>query len=567
MVYKIADNITSPLGFTTSENFLSVKEGKSALRCYTNYDGILDPFCASLFTEEQRASLAIDGLTRFESMVVRSVNQALESCTDDILNGRTVLILSTTKGNIELIGREEEGIENILPGLTAQKIAHCLKVKAEPIVVCNACISGLAAIILAQRLLETNAYDYAMVCGVDCQNTFTISGFQSLKAVSASECCPFDLERLGLNLGEAVATIVLGRGEDSNQDNVWHIADGVIRNDAFHISSPSKKGDGAYLALKAVTKGLSKDRVAFVNAHGTATMFNDQMESVAIERAGLNEIPVNAYKGYFGHTLGAAGVLETILSMHAIDNNTILGTRGFDELGVSGKIKICAENKPTENKALIKMISGFGGGNAAVYATKSIPVSKTCQSPLFSQTHSVTITPTSLIIDGKAKNIEGEGVERITTIYKQYIGDYPKFYKMDMLCRLGFVASELLLITEGKPRFTECEDRAIVFFNRSSSYDSDKKYSMSIGQDNYYPSPSVFVYTLPNIVTGEIAMRNHYQGETSFFILAKEDEELMRQILVTTSVDQGINSVVTGWLDYIDDNNYKAELKIITIKR
>ena len=90
-------------------------------------------------------------------------------------------------------------------------------------------------------------------------------------------------------------------------------------------------------------ENVEKDDLAFVNAHGTATLFNDQMESIAIQRAGLSDVPVNALKGYIGHSLGAAGVFETILCMKSVDDHTILGTRGYDEIGVSGKVMLSAE--------------------------------------------------------------------------------------------------------------------------------------------------------------------------------------------------------------------------------
>ena len=102
------------------------------------------------------------------------------------------------------------------------------------------------------------------------------------------------------------------------------------------------------MALQAVVEGRDISSLAFVNAHGTASMFNDQMESVAISRAGLSAVPVNGLKGYYGHTLGAAGVLETIISMYAVEDHTILGTRGFSELGVSGDIRLSAQHQHTD---------------------------------------------------------------------------------------------------------------------------------------------------------------------------------------------------------------------------
>ena len=190
------------------------------------------------------------------------------------------------------------------------------------------------------------------------------------------------------------------------------------------------------VALAAITEGETAEGLAFINAHGTATMFNDQMESVAIERAGLNETPVNAYKGYFGHTLGAAGVLETILSMAAADDHTILGTRGFEERGVSGKIKLSNQNAATNGQQFIKMISGFGGCNGAIFGVKSGEVnSERVNSERVNSeklmTHTVEITPKAVTVDGKQMACEGEGKALLTDLYKRYIDNYPKFYKMD----------------------------------------------------------------------------------------------------------------------------------------
>ena len=552
MAYILSTNITSPLGSTTDENYRAVKAGRSALLRYEGLWGLPEPFTASLFTEEQQRALAVDGLTRFESLVVRSVSQAMEQLPAvDFTAENVIFILSTTKADLEP-----------LP-LAAQHIANHLGFTTEPVVVSNACISGVAAIILAQRLLDGGQYDYAVVCGADVQNRFTVSGFQSLKAVSENECRPFDMERMGLNLGEAAATIVLSRHEGK-----FCIEKGAIRNDAFHISSPSKNGEGAWLALQAILPTLAthpspQDSLAFINAHGTATMFNDQMESVAIERAGLNNIPVNGLKGYYGHTLGAAGVLETIVSMAALHDHTILATRGFEERGVSGKISVTTSNSTTDKTAFVKMISGFGGGNGGIVvkrpseALDSTEAIETIEA--IAPTHRVILTPTTATIDGAPV----QGDLSLTSLYKHFVDDYPKYYKMDGLSRLGFIASELLLQAE-KNDGNLHNERAIVLFNSSSSIVADQKFLETIADDNFFPSPSVFVYTLPNIVTGEIAMRNGYHGETSFYVLARRNEELMRQIIKTTFQDSAMKSMITGWLDYYGEDDYVADLMLIS---
>ena len=347
MVYKIADNILSPLGATTAENYQAVKAGRSALARYDQRWSLPDKvLTASLFSQEQEQQFLISGLSRFESMVVTSVREALSQTTLDVSQSNVILIISTTKGDVELL---EESLEtdHLSPADSAQRIARELGFTTEPIVVCNACISGLSALILASRLLEDGQYDHAVVCGADSQSRFIVSGFQSLKALSPEPCRPFDMERMGLNLGEAAATMILSTVNCQLSTVNWTLGPGAIRNDATHISNPAKNGEGSCLALKTIVDDNDKESLAFINAHGTATIFNDQMESVAIERAGLADIPVNAYKGSYGHTMGAAGVLETILSIAALDDQTILATQGFEELGVSGHISLSASHQST----------------------------------------------------------------------------------------------------------------------------------------------------------------------------------------------------------------------------
>ena len=591
MAYIIADNIISPLGETSEDNYLSVKSGRSGIRAYEpGTCNIPEGFNASLLFED------------FETLALKSAQKAIANAQKNIANElktkgnmqlelkgkRTAFILSSTKGNIE---------ENISLADSAQRIASQLGIDAKPIVVCNACISGLSALILGNRLIDSDLYDAAIVCGCDTPRQFILSGFQSLKALSPEPCRPFDMERMGLNLGEAAATLILSK--NPIQGNTWRMGDGFIRNDAFHISTPSKTADGLYLSLQRTLESFTKEissackqidmkaHLAFINAHGTATLFNDQMESVAIGRAGLSDLPANAYKSFWGHTMGAAGILETIISMKAIDDDTILGTRGFSELGVSGKMNICAENRPTDKKGFIKMLSGFGGCNATIWAAKkpereNIALSQIeQQNREFTTTHTIRITPEEVILDqrklweGKKELGEQEGQEHhslLTFLYKQMIGNYPKFYKMDGLSRLGFVASEILLNAEKGDTDVErreeegerlLEERAIIFFNHSSSIASDRNYKESINdKNNYFPSPSIFVYTLPNIVTGEIAIRNHFHGETSFFILPDKDERMMEEILQASCRDDQSKSFLTGWIDYEDERHFEADLKI-----
>lgn len=573
-VYRIADNVLSPLGATTAENYQSLKEGRSALKHYASFSGRKeDDYVASRFTDEQLRQLMTEGLTWFESLVYHSVKEALKGCSIDVTSHRTLFVLSTTKANISHLS--SEAYAKLFPAESAKRIARHFGIITEPIVVCNACISGVSAIVTAKRLIESGIYDTAIVVGCDVVSHFVVSGFQSLKALSPEPCRPFDIDRMGLNLGEAAATLVLGRGAASNERNGdWQIVSGAIRNDAYHISSPSPRGEGCAESIRYATDGIDMSSISAVNVHGTATLYNDQMESKAIEAVGLSAVPAYTLKGYFGHTLGASGILETIMTMYALDHGALPATLGFSETGVSGCVNITSQPFEMSNlkgtvKSFVKVISGFGGCNAAIYCRNERKERNEsnkrneCDGEVYSVDHRVRITPHGIDIDGNPLYMESSGSKLLTEVYTRFIAPYPKYYKMDRLSQLGFVATELLLLQEN-PRRKQCADRAVVLFNHSSSQWVDHEYAKSIvvGED-YFPSPSLFVYTLPNIVCGEIAIRNGYRTETSFYILGCKDEAMMNDILRATLNDYTLQGAVTGWIDYQDDDAFEADIKLI----
>ena len=309
MVYCIGHSIISPLGEGSQANFEAVQAGRSGLKFYTNRFADVEPLCASLFATPQD----------YVSLCIKSVEMAMH---DERLlaDKETIFILSTTKG---------DHLDLLTP---AKRIVAHFGNPNSAIVVSNACTSGVCAQITAKRLLEGGLYKHAVVIGCDIQSRFIVSGFQAFKALSPEPCLPFDPERKGLNLGEAAATIIY----TIEPHKGWRLEAGSIHNDANHISAPSRTGDGAYLCLKDVIEGIDLADIELIGVHGTATLYNDAMERVAIHRAGLDDIPMCILKPYFGHTMGAAGVLETILCMMQA------------------------------NKCFVKILSGFGGVNTAI---------------------------------------------------------------------------------------------------------------------------------------------------------------------------------------------------------
>ena len=356
-VVCIGESILSPLGATPAENFAAVRRGESALRRYEGMFGVREPFVASLM---DRSLWTFPGRTFFDSIVIETARRAVEAAGIDPASPRTAFVLSSIKGNIEFIDTQD-----VTLACSARRLADAFGNPTPAVVVSNACISGLAALLQGRRMLLSGRYDHVVVVGAEVQSRFIVTGFQSLKALSEAPCKPFDVARDGLNLGEAAAAVVLGFGEDG-----WELVDGAVRNDANHISGPSRTGEGSYKALRYVLKHSSPEELAFVNVHGTSTLYNDEMEAIAIDRAGLLNVPVNALKGAFGHTMGAAGILESILSMHAVDAGLVLPTRGFSALGVSRPVRVSASAGTTDKRAFVKLLSGFGGVNGALLFRK-----------------------------------------------------------------------------------------------------------------------------------------------------------------------------------------------------
>ena len=568
MIKVLSTNIISPLGETVEQNYEALLKGRSALARYDGWHGVPDSFTASFFTPKQIERLAVTGFSRFESLAIRSVEDALSRTDIDIVSPHVLFVLSTTKGNVEELGPVESDDKDYLaPGCAAKKIAKHFGMTSEPVVVCNACISGVTAQLLADRMISCGYYDYAVICGIDCQSLFEVAIFQSFKSLCQEACRPFDIERNGLNLGEAASTIIYGRCNDQEDSSgQWKLVKGSLSNDAYHLSAPAPDASGTLSVISEVLDGWDKDSLATVSAHGTATMFNDQMESVAIERSGLSQVPVSALKGYYGHTFGAAGVIEAVLVMRGLDDGNILPIRGFEDIGVSGRISVNNTLQKTDKPSFLKIISGFGGCNGALLFSRDVMGKSggeiNAKKPKI--LHSVRLTESSLTIDDRQISLDHSGKAVLAEIYKTMLGDYPKFYKMDVFNRLVYVASQLLVREENAA--VKDEKRAIILFNRDTTVVADRKHISTIwDRREFFPSPSLAIFTLPNIVAGEVAIRNHYKGETSFYILDHKDKVLMRHIVEATFNYSSVRSMITGWVNCSSEDTFEADLKILTI--
>jgi 3-oxoacyl-[acyl-carrier-protein] synthase I len=373
-VFVVADNIISPVGKTSAENFMRLKNGMSGIQQHNN--NIADhPVYASLFNNETfPLTEHANTYTKFERLVIASIEDALSLTGINVKDNKTILILSSTKGNISLLETEDfndDLKERISLPHSAKIISDHFKLVNKPLIVSHACISGVLALTTALRLLRSGLYENAIVTGADLITKFVFSGFESFQAVSNEPCKPFDADRKGITLGEAAGTMILSVNKTYSKTGI-KLSGGSVNNDANHISGPSRTGQELYhaISMALAEANISATGIDFISAHGTATMYNDEMEAKAFDLAGMNETPINSLKSYYGHTLGAAGIIESVMSVHSLNENIILPTLGFSKHGVSKNLHICSNLEKGTYTSFLKTASGFGGCNAAVVFRK-----------------------------------------------------------------------------------------------------------------------------------------------------------------------------------------------------
>lgn len=355
-IYIGAENIITPLGTTAGENFSALYKNFSGIKKFgfDNKDIYLSKFSN------------IDANHSFDSLL-SSCLDVIKSCLsrDVFSSDKTLLVLSTTKGNIEngvvdAIGRSINNLQSKF------SFKHTL-------VVSNACASGVIAINTGANLIRSRVYENVIVLGCDIISDFVLYGFKSLFAISENPCTPFDKDRTGITLGEGCAGLVLSANRSVFNEVPMKYVEGTSSNDANHISGPSRTGEGLYRTIKKTLElaGMGEREVDFISAHGTATVYNDDMESVAFDRLNMNHIPLNSFKGYFGHTLGAAGVIETAMCLQSMRNSMLIKSLGFKNHGTVKQMNVLTENRPASIDTVLKTSSGFGGCNASLILKRS----------------------------------------------------------------------------------------------------------------------------------------------------------------------------------------------------
>ena len=290
------------------------------------------------------------------------------------------LYTATTKAGIDNLERSRRGTpvdtSHILLSTLEEKVSRQLGLTHRGTNISAACASSAIAVAKGAALIAAGRTECVLICCADLVTEFVFSGFSALGALSPNPCTPFDRERRGLTLGEGAASLLLMGADRARKEGRPHLGTVLgwgVANDAFHVTAPAPDGRGLLAAMRQALKraGLKPEGVSAVCAHGTGTVYNDQMELMAFDQLfGDRRLPVYSIKGAVGHTLGAAGGIEVALGIRSLSEGLVPPTVGFSkgEGSAVGRVSSRAETMP--GNYLLTTNSGFGGINAALVLAK-----------------------------------------------------------------------------------------------------------------------------------------------------------------------------------------------------
>ena len=294
-------------------------------------------------------------------------------------NRIAVLIGSSTSGvhETELAYRRRDSATGALPSdfgyrgsqnmfSAADFVRRYLELQGPAAAISTACSSSAKVFASAQRLIEANFADAAVVGGVDSLCLTTLYGFASLELLSRAPCRPCDAARDGLSIGEAAGFVLLERAQCS--DGKVALLGYGESSDGYHMSAPHPDGTGVHLAvMQALARArLAPDAIDYINLHGTATPANDRAEDAALYRIFGDGVPCSSTKGWTGHTLGAAGITEAIIAALCLEHSYVPGTLNTDLLDPALKSRIVLSGAPRELRHVLSNSFGFGGNNCSL---------------------------------------------------------------------------------------------------------------------------------------------------------------------------------------------------------
>jgi 3-oxoacyl-[acyl-carrier-protein] synthase-1 len=241
------------------------------------------------------------------------------------------------------------------------------------VTVATACSSSAKVFAQAARLIATGQVDAALVGGVDSLCGSVLFGFNALQLVSAQPCQPFDARRVGLSLGEAGGYAILQR-DDYGSDAGLQLCGYGESSDAHHMSAPHPHGLGARLAMDAALQraGIEPGDVGYLNLHGTSTPANDSIEARAVDALFPPSLHSSSTKGWTGHTLGAAGIVESVIALLSLSDGLLPGTLNSEIRDPACGAQIRFDNAEADIRYAMNNSFGFGGNNCSLVFARAV---------------------------------------------------------------------------------------------------------------------------------------------------------------------------------------------------
>ena len=381
-----AFTMTSCLGTGLAPVRQALREGASGLAPCRFETAELETFVGEIAGVDETRLPA--GLARFDCRNNRAAElglaqdgfaAAVASAAKRVGRGRVGVFIGTSTAGIlqtELAYRRRADDGSLPPDFdyrrthntfsAAEYVRERLGLAGPCAAISTACSSSAKAFASAARLMEAGLIDAAVVGGVDTLCLTTLYGFNSLQLLSTQPCRPYDAQRDGISIGEAAAFFLLERaGEDADAIALLGAGESC---DAYHMSAPHPEGLGARRAMEAAlaAAGLEPGAIDYVNLHGTGTPSNDAAEDYAVHGLFGDTVPVNSTKGMTGHTLGAAGAVEAILSVLAIEQSRVPGSPGTRELDPQLRARYEIAGTPGDVRRVLSNSFGFGGSNCSL---------------------------------------------------------------------------------------------------------------------------------------------------------------------------------------------------------
>ncbi len=610
-IYITGIGIICAIGNNTAETLESLLEGKSGIGAITLlktiHQGKLPMAEVKKTNDELIEILALDrksNYTRTTLLGMMAAREALKSSgISDLKKFPTGLISATTVGGMDrsehffedfLIHQQKGRLKDIIHhdcGDSTESIADDLGISAFVTTISTACSSSANAMMLGAQLIRNGILDRVVVGGTDAVTRFTLNGFNTLMILDKNGCRPFDENRAGLTIGEGAAFLVLESEKTafSPEKKIFGELSGYGNaNDAYHQTASSPEGTGARLAMeKALSmSGLMPDQISYINVHGTGTQNNDLSEGFAIEKVFGDKVPLfSSTKSYTGHTLGAAGAIEAVISLLSIQHDCI-----FPNLNWSTPMKELNLSPVTELKKGISINTvlsnsfGFGGNNSAIILSKfgnsemqkfnSTGLNQVYTEPRIEGVLSLPVYINGLGLISPQKTldnkhfledivaVESDFIKCQEPVYKDYVsGDMVR--RMSRLIKMGVAASKICLQDAG----CSLPDAIITGTGLGCIEDTEKFLTTMIRNKEELLTPTSFIQSTHNTVSAQIALllKCHHYNFTYCHRGFSFETALIDAI---TKIGQGnASEILAGGMDELTENSFRITYRLGHWKR